>query len=298
MTLLVTGHKGFVGQHILNMCPNSTGLILDHKVVDILDYASVLQAIKNVKPKNVIHLAAVSFVPYSFEHPMETFQVNVLGTLNILLALRECDFKGSFLFVSSGDTYGAMDEHEAAIKETHLQKPRSPYAASKVSAEVLCEQFSLTEEYKIVIARPFNHIGPGQNTQFAVSSFAHQIAKLMNNKAEKTLKVGNLNVVRDFTDVRDIVSAYLLLLSEGVSGEVYNVCSGIGTHLSYIVSKLIEFSGVDIIVSIDQTRVRTGQQRIAMGNNAKIVNTTQWKTMYTLDQSLNEIFDQFREAEK
>lgn len=298
MTLLVTGHKGFVGQYILNMCPNSTGLILDHKVVDILDYAIVLQAIKNAQPKNVIHLAAVSFVPYSFEHPKETFQVNVLGTLNILLALRECDFKGSFLFVSSGDTYGAIEEYEPAIKETHLQKPRSPYAASKVSAEVLCKQFSLTEEYRIVIARPFNHIGPGQNTQFAVSSFAHQIAKLMNKKAEKTLKVGNLNVVRDFTDVRDIISAYLLLLSEGVSGEVYNVCSGIGTHLSYIVNKLIEFSGVDILVSIDQTRLRTGEQKTAIGNNAKLVDTTQWKTMYSLDQSLNEIFDQYREAGK
>src|SRR5207302_554158 len=192
------------------------------------DRDEVLRAVKILRPRAVIHLAAHSWVPQSFKEPMETYDVNFVGTFNLLSALQKTGFHGRFLFVSSSDIYGQVSPEALPITEEHPSKPRSPYAVSKVAAEALCSQWSQTEtDIEIVVARPFVHIGPGQSDRFVISNFARQIIEIKRTRREALVEVGDIDVTRDFTDVRDVVRAYELLLARGVPGEVYNICSGI-----------------------------------------------------------------------
>ncbi|MHB1664732.1 MAG: GDP-mannose 4,6-dehydratase [bacterium] len=165
----------------------------------------------------VIHLAAQSFVPESFKNPLETFDVNFTGTYNLFSALKEYGFHGKILYISSGDIYGLVSEDKLPITEDYPLKPRNPYAVSKVAAEALCYQWSITEDIEIVIARPFNHIGPNQSERFAVSSFAKQIAEIELGLRKPVLNTGNIDITRDFLDVRDVAGAYKLLLEKGMN---------------------------------------------------------------------------------
>ncbi len=164
----------------------------------------------------VIHLAAQSFVPESFKNPLETFDINFTGTYNLFSALKEYGFNGKILYISSGDVYGLVNEDKLPIAEYYPLKPRNPYAVSKVAAEALCYQWSVTEEMKIIIARPFNHIGPHQSERFVVSSFAKQIAEIELGLRKPVLSAGNIDITRDFLDVRDVANAYKLLLEKGI----------------------------------------------------------------------------------
>ena len=290
MRLLVTGHKGFVGGHLCDMVPGVAGLDLGGLGVDIAHYPSVLESVSRICPTDVIHLAAQSYVPASFDDPKTTFNVNVLGTLNMLLALRECGFKGRFLYVSSGDTYGAVKNADLPIVETFIQTPRSPYGSSKVAAEVLCKQFSLTESFTIITARPFNHIGPKQSESFVVSGISKKMAEITLNEKRPILSLGNIESTRDFSDVRDVVRAYMDLLSEGVSGDVYNVCSGQETSIREVVAKLEDIVGVKFSIQVDGSRLRKGEQLRVVGCNKKLVQATGWSPKYSLEYSLEDIF--------
>ena len=161
-SLLVTGQAGFVGQHALLQWPYASGLEGANGAIDILDKAALLQHFSHSMPTQVLHLAALSFVPDSFKAPEKTFEVNVFGTLRLLEALAASGFKGRFLFISSGDTYGVAPIESMPIKENLNLRPRNPYAVSKVAAEALCYQWSQTGPFEVVMARPFNHIGAGQ----------------------------------------------------------------------------------------------------------------------------------------
>ena len=165
----------------------------------------------------VIHLAAQSFVPESFKNPLETFDVNFTGTYNLFSALKEYGFHGKILYISSGDIYGLVSEDKLPITEDYPLKPRNPYAVSKVAAEALCYQWSIAEDIEILIARPFNHIGPNQSERFAVSSFAKQIAEIELGLRKPVLNTGNIDITRDFLDVRDVADAYKLLLEKGMN---------------------------------------------------------------------------------
>ena len=290
MKLLVAGHKGFVGRHLLAMTDASVGLDFLDRIVDITQQETLVDSIRHHQPTHVIHLAAQSHVPTSFDDPIGTYHTNVIGTLNILTALRLCGFRGKFLYVSSGDTYGSTDEVHLPIKETHIQQPRSPYASSKVSSEVLCKQFSLTEAYDIVIARPFNHIGPGQSSAFVVSSLALQLVRMSKFGESPVLTVGNLSSTRDFSDVRDVVKAYMLLLEKGVAGEIYNVCSGLETSIADVAAKLIELTGINVDMQVDDSRIRKNEQLRVFGCNNKLVSTTGWSPKYSIENSLEDIF--------
>lgn len=258
---------------------------------EILDAVAVRRVVNEIAPDAVLHLAARSSVAESFRDPEGTLQVNLLGTLNLLRSLMDAGFRGPMVYVSSGDVYGMVSEHALPIAETCPPAPRNPYAVSKLAAEALCYQWSVTTGMKIVIARPFNHIGPGQGDQFAIPAFARQITDIRNGTQEPVVAVGDIDVTRDFTDVRDIVIAYFALLDRGVSGQVYNVCSGRERTVRSLLERLIEFAGVRVEIVPDATRMRPAEQRRAVGDPSKIREATGWCAQTSLDRSLTALLE-------
>ncbi|MBZ0096878.1 MAG: GDP-mannose 4,6-dehydratase [Sulfuricella sp.] len=288
--LLITGGTGFVGSFIHTSLANSAnpyGLeLVPPQAMELRDPESVAKACTEAQPDFVIHLAAQSFVPQSFANPHETFEINFFGTLNLLQALKQSDFKGQLLFVGSGDMYGLVNPESLPVTESFPLKPRNPYAVSKVAAEALCYQWSQTEGMNIVMARPFNHIGPGQSERFVVSDFARQIVEIKLGRREAEISVGDIDVTRDFTDVRDVVRAYLTLLLEGKSGEAYNVCSGKENSIREILEQLMALAGVQASIKQDSARFRPAEQRRIYGSCDKLRGVSGWQPEIKLEQSL------------
>lgn len=220
----------------------------------------------------VLHLAALSFVPDSFRFPEKTFEINFLGTLRLLEALKETEFKGRMLFIGTGDAYGLVPTENLPICESQPLRPRNPYAVSKVAAEALCYQWSQTSPFEVILARPFNHIGAWQSPSFAVSDFARQIALIAARKSPPILKVGNIETTRDFIDITDIVSAYEHLLKFGLNGESYNICSGKEHSLRSLIELLLKISGVEASIERDPQRFRPSDQLRVCGNHEKSLN--------------------------
>lgn len=294
--LLVTGRHGFVGRTLTDLIatqPALAGWALAplSEQFEILKPAEVRRAVEAAAPDAVLHLAARSSVEESLRDPQGTLSVNLFGTLNLLRSLNDIGFRGPFVFVSSGDVYGMVPEHELPITERRLPAPRNPYAVSKLAAEALCLQWSVTTGIKVIVARPFNHIGPGQSDQFAISAFARQIADIRNRLREPVVAVGDVDVTRDFTDVRDIVFAYFALLERGASGELYNVCSGQERTVRSLLERLIELAGVSVEIVRDAARMRPSEHRRAVGDATKIVTATGWRVRTPLDSSLIAMLD-------
>lgn len=274
MKILLTGAYGFVGNTLFKLFPEAIPLSRSKEGVDLRDYQTLHKFCSTQEPDVVVHLAAQSFVPQSFDNPLETYEINFLGTLNLLTALKNTNFKGRFLYIGSGDVYGNVDEDAFPIKEHSLLKPRNPYAVSKLAAEALCYQWSQTEHFEIVLARPFNQVGPGQSELFALSNFAKQIVEIKAGK-RTSLEVGDLNVSRDFIDVRDAAHAYQTLIHRGNNGEVYNVCSGREIYLKEALNQLIHLSGLthsSLNLLEDPNRVRKAQQKRIVGCFSKLQN--------------------------
>jgi len=292
--LFITGAHGFVGSHV-QLAISSTDwqptfdLVCADTHFDITDRLSLDNVMRQAQPDVVIHLAAQSHVPTSFTSPEATYNVNFLGTLNLLQALAANNFSGRLLFVGSADTYGLVSETDLPVREEQPLRPRNPYAVSKVAAEALCYQWSQTGSFEIIMARPFNHIGPGQGENFAVSGFAKQIAEISLNLRAPEIQVGDLNVTRDFTDVRDIVDAYLKLLLKGKSGEIYNVGSGQEHKMSEILASLIRIAGISAKVNINAERFRPAEQRRSICDASKLKLQTGWQPRRQINETLHEI---------
>jgi GDP-4-dehydro-6-deoxy-D-mannose reductase len=291
MRLLVTGLHGFVGSTLARMVATDERLrgwtlTAPPSGFQILDQSAVHDVVGEARPDAVLHLAAQSSVAEALRDPSTTLRVNLLGTLHLLQALRQGEFDGPMVFVSSGDIYGRVSEEALPIDECRLPAPRNPYAVSKLAAEALCYQWSVTEGMRIVIARPFNHIGPGQSTQFAVPAFARQIAEIRRGTRPPFVEVGDIDVTRDFTDVRDIVLAYFALLEKGHSGERYNVCSGRERTVRSLLERLVSLAGTEVEIRPDPARMRPAEQRRAVGDPAKIRNATGWYAQTPIDESL------------
>ena len=242
-------------------------------------------------PDAVLHLAAQSWVPDAFRDPQATLEVNLIGTLHLLEALRAAGFEGRMVFVSTGDVYGLVPEGELPISEARPVAPRNPYAVSKIAAEALCYQWTVTESMHIVMARPFNHIGPGQSDRFVVADLAHQIAEVRAGRREAAVRAGDLDVTRDFTDVRDVVRAYFALLRDGVSGEVYNVCSGRERSIRGLLERLCVLAQVEVRVEREAARLRKAEQRRVIGDPTKIRAATGWEATTPLDDSLTAMLE-------
>jgi GDP-4-dehydro-6-deoxy-D-mannose reductase len=288
--VLVTGDQGFVGAHALAKMPAAFGLSDSAAHIDIRDKAALVACLLANPPEAVLHLAALSFVPDSFKAPEATFEVNFLGTLRLLEALAQTGFKGRFLFVSTGDAYGMVAAESLPVSETLPLRPRNPYAVSKVAAEALCYQWSQTGPFEVVMARPFNHIGAGQAPTFAISDFARQIAEISAGQRPPVLKVGNIDVTRDFTDVKDVLKAYELLLGKGRNGEVYNVCSGVERSVRSLVERLLELAGVEAEIQNDPTRFRPSDQPRVCGDHAKLSRDTGWQPEVPMDETLLNLY--------
>jgi GDP-4-dehydro-6-deoxy-D-mannose reductase len=289
--VLIIGATGFVGGHLQRYLRDQFELNTPHHSLDIRDAPKMDAIVAAARPDWVVHLAAISNVPDSFADPRQTFDVNFLGTLNILLALREHGFNGRFLYISSSQVYGLQSVGEPPLSEDRLPRPANPYAVSKLASEALCQQWCQTERFQIVMARPFNHIGPGQSQTFVVPNFARQIAEIKRGLREPYLDVGNLDTTRDFTDVRDVVRAYKVLLESGDSGEVYNVCSGVETSIRTVVETLSRIAGIKVGLRPAQGRFRTVEQGRMVGSASKLSSKTGWKPEITFDESLKSIFD-------
>lgn len=295
--LLITGARGFVGSTIQAMAqePEPDALIAGWEIIpasptmDLRQPLTIAEEVARTRPDAVIHLAAQSFVPESFRDPVATFNVNFLGTYHLLAALRDSGFTGRMLYVSSGDIYGMVAEQELPIGETRLPAPRSPYSVSKVAAENLCAQWVRSEGMDIVIARPFNHIGPGQDRRFAVSDFAAQIVEIRKGSRPVELTVGDIDVTRDFLSVHDVVRAYFSLLDKGHAGIVYNVCSGKERTLRSLLEKMAELCSIAVDIIVDGNRLRANEQRRVAGDPSLLKTHTEWAPMESIEDTLKSI---------
>lgn len=288
MRLLVTGHSGFVGRHF---CARFGGIPLTYEggAVDLRNAEQTRQAVSVLMPDAVLHLGAQSSVATSFATPETTLAVNFGGTLNLLQALKAIEFSGVFLYVGSADVYGHVSEADLPTREIQPLRPRSPYAVSKVAAEALCYQWSQTEKFRVVLARPFSQIGPGQDARFAIAGFARQIAAIQKGKIPPVLVTGDLGVTRDFTDVRDTIRALHALIERGENGEVYNICSGRERLLSSLVEEMLQIANVAVKLQTGTEKLRPNEQRRMLGDPGKIAVQTQWRPEISMTSTLTDI---------
>jgi GDP-4-dehydro-6-deoxy-D-mannose reductase len=195
------------------------------------------------------------------------------------------------LFVGSGDTYGQVSEAALPVREDHPLRPRNPYAVSKVAAEALCYQWSQTSGFEIVMVRPFNHIGPGQSPRFAIADFAKQVMEIRLGRRAPVLQVGDIDVTRDFTDVRDVVRAYGMLLEQGRNGGIYNVCSGREYRVRDLLRQLITLAGVEAMIEQDPARLRRAEQRRMVASFETLHRDIGWQPLIPMKESLQDLLN-------
>jgi len=313
--VLITGVSGFVGSFLADFLLTKDNVdifgvdISDAKVdnlencfdniklyaCDLTESTPVRNLIKEIKPDKVFHLAGRPFVGDSWSIPEKTFAVNVFAELNILNALVELKLNPWVQIACSSEEYGIAAQKELPISEKNELRPLSPYAVSKIAQDYLGYQYYKSYGLRVVRTRPFNHIGPRQNENFVVSNFAKQLALIETGRQAPVIKVGNLNAIRDFTDVRDIVKAYWLCAGKCKAGEVYNLCSGKGYKISEILGILIALSKVKVKIQKDSNRMRPSDVPVWVGDNRKFVKQTGWKLDYSLEATLSDILNYWRE---
>ncbi|MBT3363055.1 MAG: GDP-mannose 4,6-dehydratase [Chloroflexi bacterium] len=313
MRVLITGITGFVGSHLAEyvLAKNAEvwGSIrwrsatnnIDHikdelRLVecDMRDLSSVNHLIAEAKPDYIFHLAAQSFVPTSWHAPHETLTTNIIGQLNLQEAIRSTKIEPMMQIAGSSEEYGMVYPDETPIKETNPLRPLSPYGVSKVAQDLLAYQYVQSFGLKIVRTRAFNHTGPRRGDVFVVSDFARQIALIESGKKAPLMEVGNLDAIRDFSDVRDVVSAYWLSLEKGEPGEVYNICAGKGWTIKEMLDMLLAMSNKDIKVEQKADRYRPSDVPILLGDNTKFREKTGWEPKIPFEQTLADILSYWR----
>lgn len=313
MRVLITGIAGFVGSHLVDFlqridpAPEVFGLVKPRGTLpdlppsvtliegDLEESASVESAVESVMPDRIVHLAAQSSPQLSWADPAGTYRTNVLGLLNVLEAVRKRGIAPRTLVVGSAEEYGLADPRDLPLREDAPLRPQSPYASSKVAQGFLALQYTLAYRLPIVRTRTFHHTGSRRGEAFAESSFARQLAEIEAGIRPPVVSVGNLDSVRDFTDVRDVLRAYWLLLERGEPGEVYNVCSGRGTRIGDLLDLLIRISGLDIEVRVDPQKVRRAEIPEIVGDPSKIKSAVGWQADVPLDRTLRYLLDGWRE---
>lgn len=301
MRVIVTGASGFVGRYLirelhehghevvaLDRRPSDAPLdVRSHHQVDLRNIEALTALIDREQPGACVHLAAISSIPTCKDQPLQTMQVNVVGTQHLLEAFRLSAPTARFLFVSTGHAYGVAARDHSVTEETGLA-PDSLYAASKAAADLLTLSYARSYNLPALVARPNNHIGPGQTTQFVVASLASQIKALTQSPPPHSLSVGNLESVRDFTDVRDVVRAYRLLLESGQPGLAYNIGSGRQVSIGDIVRTLCKAAGVEPALVVSQARFRPTDHSPLL-DTSRIHEHTGWQPAFSLEQTLRDI---------
>jgi GDP-4-dehydro-6-deoxy-D-mannose reductase len=276
--VLVTGAQGFVGRHLLAELGDDAVPV----EADVLDPGALSAALRELHPRAVVHLAARSWVAESWREPGPVWEVNVIGTVHLLQAVREERPEARVLVVSTGEVYGRAER--LPTPEDAEVAPVSPYAASKAAVEIAGRQAALSG-LDVVIARPFQHEGPGRDERFAVGSWAAQIAALR-ERGGGVVRVGDLSARRDITDVRDVCRAYRLLLDPSTESGVYNIASGTAVAMGDVLELLIELAGVPIEIEQDSERLRPAEIPVLCGDSSKLSQATGWRPTIPLKQTL------------
>ncbi|PPV34367.1 GDP-mannose 4,6-dehydratase [Ectopseudomonas oleovorans] len=302
---LVTGANGFVGQqlcqtlqqagqHVIALTTGAASTSLaagQHLRCDIRDADALHEAVAVARPTHVIHLAAISHVPTSFANPPLTWQTNVMGSVNLMEAVRAQAPTAFTLFVSSSEVYGGSFRHGQALDEQAPCQPMNPYAASKLAGEVAVAEY-FRQGMRGLIARPFNHIGERQSADFVTASFARQIALIEAGLQPPVLQVGNLQAQRDFLDVQDVCNAYLQLLGladDAGQARCFNIASGQPRSIHSILETLLSLSAVPISVEQDPARLRPSDIPLAIGDNRAIRQATGWQPLIPLQDTLHRL---------
>lgn len=318
MKALITGITGFAGSHLaeflLKKKINVSGIyrwrsktenieqILD-KInfyeCDLRDAAATYQLIKKIKPDMIFHLAAQSYVPMSWTAPSETLTTNITAQVNIFESVRALGLKDCRIQLAcSSEEYGMVMPSETPIKESNPLRPLSPYGVSKVAQDLLGYQYFMSYGIKAIRTRAFNHTGPRRGDVFVTSNFAKQIVEIEKGLRKPILFVGNLDAVRDWTDVRDVVRGYYIVLKDGKPGDVYNICSGKGYRISEMLDILLAMTKVKIEVRQDPSRLRPSDVELLLGDPGKIRKAVGWKCEIPFKQTMKDLLDFWRERIK
>jgi GDP-4-dehydro-6-deoxy-D-mannose reductase len=303
---LVTGATGFVGGHLLDRLadhgrvvawhrpggqPPDRGRAVTWQAVDVTDWASVSAAVLEAAPQRVFHLAGAPSVASSWRNPVPHLRTNVLGTHHLLRAVRDLPMPCRVLVVSSAQVYQPDDE---PLPEDAPLEPVNPYGFSKLAEDQLALRAAEDDGLDVVVARPFNHAGPGQSAEFAIPNFARQIARIEAGRSEPRLRVGNLEARRDLTDVRDVVEAYVRLMDGAVSGRAYNVCSGRAWRMADLLHELLQMAHVRIEVDTDTAYLRPNDVAIVQGDGSRIRTELGWTPTIRVEQTLRDTLEWWR----
>ena len=315
MRTLITGVAGFVGRHLarelaqdereeLNGTDHSRSgdwepdealrcHLRSHRPLDVTIFEQVRGCILENSPDRIVHLAAQASGAESIKSPAETYRVNAIGTLNVLEAARQNAPRAIVLVVGSADVYGSGAPGQKIREDTPI-RPRNAYALSKAAADQLGELYEESYGLRIVRTRTFSTTGPGQSPLFAIAGWADQLARIDAGLVAAEIKVGNLEGVRDYGDVRDVVRAYRLLLDKGEAGQAYNVCSGRGRRIREVLNALIARSSAKVDVRLDPGRLRPSDVPAQVGDPARLRQATGWEPRVPLEQSLADLLEDWR----
>lgn len=317
MRVLITGITGFVGSHLAEYClglPNVEvfGTVLSHHLgdelkrierikdkiklfeCDLTNRVGVARVLEQVKPDKIFHLAAQAFVPSSWQSPEHTLYNNIICELNIFEVVRELKIDPVIHIAGSSEEYGLVFENELPIRETNPLRPLSPYAVSKITQDMLACQYHKSYGLRTVVTRAFNHEGPRRGKQYVTSAFASQLAAIEAKHADPVMRVGNLDAIRDFSDVRDIVRAYWLATEKCKYGEPYNIGSGQGYKIEGVLSSLISFSGVKVQVMQDPNLMRPSDVPVLICDSGKFREATGWRPEINFETTLKDTLNYWR----
>ncbi|MCD4653869.1 GDP-mannose 4,6-dehydratase [bacterium] len=311
--ILITGGTGFAGRHLITALQKSDCSIhtidctriaapgenwqknkVTNHLIDLTHPEGLLDLIKKIRPREIYHLAGRANVKHSWHGEGDTYRVNVIGAVNLMTAIRDADLDTDVLIISSGEVYGLVTKNEQPITESRLPVPRSPYAASKYCQEIACSQIARTLKGKVVIVRPFNHIGPGQRLGFVTADFANQIAQIEKGLQKPVIRVGNLEAQRDFTDVRDTVNGYIHALHSGQSGDIINVCSSRSYKIMEFLKYFLNQSTIDIEVEVNSDCFRPADIPLLQGSHQYLTDISGWQPETDIFETLLQILNYWR----
>lgn len=312
---LITGFSGFVGRHFLQYLYDknetmevfgidirkpvfdtsvySDRLKISFKEVNLLDKESLKAVLESFRPQYILHLASFSSVAFSWQHPEESFVNNTNIFLNMTGILKELQLPCRVLSIGSSEEYGNVLPKHLPLKEDMQLQPVSPYAVARVSQEMLSKVFVDSYHLDIILTRSFNHIGPWQDERFVVPSFIRRILNIRDaGLSEGTIETGDTTIIRDFVDVRDVVNAYYMLLTEGTPGEIYNICSGTEIALSDIIAQIADIVGVKVSTKVNPEYVRPNDNRVVVGSHEKITTELGWQPVIKWEQTLRDMVEE------
>lgn len=312
MKSLIIGAAGFVGKHLINYLKEKNEAIcatkLPHEALtisgvdivnlDILNQDDISKLLIDFQPDYIYHLAAQSSVSVSWSKPALTIDVNIKGTVNLLEAARFLEKKPRILLIGSGEEYGYISSDDLPLKEETPLRPGNIYAGTKIAQGIFGQIYEKAYKLDIIIIRAFSHTGPGQTDTFVLPSFCKQIAMIEAGISPPIIKVGNLDAKRDFTDVRDVVSAYYLLAKKGISGEIYNVGNSNSISIRTLLDKVLALSKIDITVELDPARMRPSDVPIIEADVSKLTSQTGWTPQIPLDVTVIDVLNEWRKLYK